>query len=1133
MFWTHWRNWLKPCVPAPAHRRGPSRPRRGSCRPRLEPLEDRTVPSNIVWVNRGNNSGETNDRINEVFCVNTNPNPPTCAAADAARAVVDAALNAWDRVIVNLNQQGGLNRLDVTIRMDSSDQSFSGSAGVDTLIGNKPRTGSITLGRAYDLNGDGKGDGLGFFLDPTPNDNSEFQGEIRNAFVAYPTPGGSADNKADLFNLVTIEMAHVLGLENRYPGLAWRQNISGYLQDTGVLDVRDTPGHLWAFNGPSGRALFTTNNAGLSDTQYPIHTAFPPNNITFGGFNYIGVEDVGTAGGSSCCERTLPSNLMARALADVYGYTIALPETFGTFYTVLDSSGRLTIRGTGGNDSVYLFRQGSQLGVYMDPGTDVAGTGLPNAFYSYFNLAQVSQVVFNAGAGDDTLTFDVSGGTVIPSNGIVFNGDSGTDKVALVGDVAQVFLTDDALTVGTLGIVNLFNDTVEQADLNGGPSNNSFSVSFWSGLATINGQGGTDTLVVNGTAGADSIEVYGSGVVLNGASITTTAVENTQVNAGAGNDFIYLINSAAGQTVTVNAGSGNDAVAISGNDGNLDTNKGALVVNGEGDSDTLGLWDNAVSFSGTYTITNTTVTRPFFGGLTYGTIENLTLNAANGDNTINVLLTAAGTSTTINAGGGNDTVGVGFCFFSCSLNGIQGPVTVNGQAGTDTLNWGESGSTTGQTYTVTATSLTRGGVAAVGYATVESVAVYGSDAADTINVNGAASGTQVTVNAGGGDDVIAVGGGNLNNLQSGLGLTDVIVNGQGGSDLLTVSDAFSAVGTTYGISSTLLSRNVPAGPFTFIDYFVSYGSIERGLTFTAGSGNDVLNVFPGGIGWPLTVSGRGGSDTLVVDDSASTVNETGAVSTTAVTGLHLAQGVSYNTIEAVQVKTGSGNDFVTNNVPAGSGITVTLNLDGGTDGVVFNGTNGDDQIRIRRVVTEAGVRAIAEINGQTFVNDYVGGEVVVVYAGKGDDTVTMDDTAGIRWQAEFYGEQGDDVLIGNQQDDTLDGGAGRDLLIGGLGADVLNGVKGGDILIGGTTAYDANTVALQAILAVWDSDRDYDERVDLLRHGVGPEHAYALNESTVFDDGVVDTLTGGAGRDWFPQAGNDLITDLADNERNR
>ncbi|HKB40616.1 MAG TPA: hypothetical protein VKD72_29590, partial [Gemmataceae bacterium] len=116
------------------------------------------------------------------------------------------------------------------------------------------------------------------------------------------------------------------------------------------------------------------------------------------------------------------------------------------------------------------------------------------------------------------------------------------------------------------------------------------------------------------------------------------------------------------------------------------------------------------------------------------------------------------------------------------------------------------------------------------------------------------------------------------------------------------------------------------------------------------------------------------------------------------------------------------------------------------------------------------------------------------------------------------GGAGNDVLEGGSGEDDLQGGGGRDLLIGGNGADVLSGQEGEDILIGGTTSYDADTVALQAILAEWTSSRDQATRAENISgSGTGPRlnGDYFLNPSTVFPDGAADLLQGDEGDDWF------------------
>ena len=79
-------NWLKPT--RPTNRGGPE------------------AVADIVWTNRGQSS----DRFASTFGAN----------AAAARAVVDAVIAAWERVITNFNYSDGSGNYNVTISMDSA-----------------------------------------------------------------------------------------------------------------------------------------------------------------------------------------------------------------------------------------------------------------------------------------------------------------------------------------------------------------------------------------------------------------------------------------------------------------------------------------------------------------------------------------------------------------------------------------------------------------------------------------------------------------------------------------------------------------------------------------------------------------------------------------------------------------------------------------------------------------------------------------------------------------------------------------------------------------------------------------------------------------------------------------------------
>src|SRR5262249_9669248 len=159
---------------------------------------------------------------------------------------------------------------------------------------------------------------------------------------------------------------------------------------------------------------------------------------------------------------------------------------------------------------------------------------------------------------------------------------------------------------------------------------------------------------------------------------------------------------AAATTSTIDTGSGQDTVAIGGPHG-LDDIAGPLAVHGTG-TVALVFNDQPDPRNDAYTLTATKLSRPGFS-FTYSTVAALTLNAGPGNSTFTVAGTAAGTATTLNAGGGNDTIRVGGA--GRSLGGIQGALTINGQAGNDTLTLNDQRTNPAETYTITSTTVDR------------------------------------------------------------------------------------------------------------------------------------------------------------------------------------------------------------------------------------------------------------------------------------------------------------------------------------------------------------------------------------------------------------------------------------------
>src|SRR5262249_15500878 len=76
---------------------------------------------------------------------------------------------------------------------------------------------------------------------------------------------------------------------------------------------------------------------------------------------------------------------------------------------------------------------------------------------------------------------------------------------------------------------------------------------------------------------------------------------------------------------------------------------------------------------------------------------------------------------------------------------------------------------------------------------------------------------------------------------------------------------------------------------------------------------------------------------------------------------------------------------------------------------------------------------------------------------------------GISQIQNVTGGIGNNLIVGDANVNTLIGGTGRNVLIGGAGGDILDANKslGDNILIGGTTDWDMNLDALNAIFAEW------------------------------------------------------------------
>jgi uncharacterized repeat protein (TIGR03803 family) len=422
---------------------------------------------------------------------------------------------------------------------------------------------------------------------------------------------------------------------------------------------------------------------------------------------------------------------------------------------------------------------------------------------------------------------------------------------------------------------------------------------------------------------------------------------------------------------------------------------------------------------------------------------------------------------------------------------------------------------------------------------------------------------------------------------------DVLVQGTDGNDTITVApagtlDALTLNGTSVAYTAsdvTGFDIRAHAGNDN-----VSGPQATQPMRIFGGAGNDTLT---GGQGSDLLVGGAGndiyvfkpatrtqtdtmvelpheGTDTLDFSALAAldpvTVNLASATTTLAShTRRTVLVGAAGEAANFENVRGGAGNDLITGNAAANYlfGGPGNDTLQGGPGNDTLEGGPGNDSLAGGTGNDVYLFKAASATAPET--------DTLVENAGEGIDTLDFSAlpastpvtvnlasltttlathanrtvlVAAAGMAANFenvFGGAGNDVLTGNAAggileggggDDLLTAGSGRTILVGGAGADTLIGGSNDDLLISGTTTFDKNLSALLSILAEWRSAKDYETRVSDLRNGGGLNGTHKLVwGSTVNDDNAADSLTGGAGLDWFfanlgPGGIVDTITDL-------
>jgi Ca2+-binding RTX toxin-like protein len=684
-----------------------------------------------------------------------------------------------------------------------------------------------------------------------------------------------------------------------------------------------------------------------------------------------------------------------------------------------------------------------------------SGLGNPNLFRidlvtgQGVNLGAIQVGGSNlAGAATDNIEFDYlafAGGTLfgVISGGVTGNNSNFNDSFFSINPATRA-----ATRIGALG-VNLgvgsggleFDQVANNFVLLDGASGDLYRIARATGVATLVGNTGLSGFfnAANGLSFAPIPPVAPPSVSVSNVNFTEgdigTQIVTFQVTSQATGGVVTVDY----QTVDGTATAGSDYTAVSGTltfGPNGGTQNVTVTVSGdfqfEGNESFFLQLTNPVGTtisngSGIATISNDDVAP--LGDTLLGNTGNDTLIGGPSDD----LLNADGGSDLLLGNGGNDTLLGGSS--ADTLNGGDGNDSLDGQGGPDVVEGGNGddifvwqGTSSGSDTVTNASGadgvqVTLSPLANNITITQSAIPVDGTmgliqvtEGAAKLTIDSSIS--QVTVNAGAGNDTVTVG--DLDTVCR----SALVIQGDAGDDTISALNAKTGairIRIEGGDGNDTLLGGLGG------DTIVGGAGIDR---LKGGDGNDQLE---GGSGAD-SISGENGNDTLLGGDTNDTLAGDGADTLSGDAGNDSLRGGLGNDV----LNGGAGNDTASggdgdDTATGGDGNDSLLGdtgldslsgdagndtLDGGRNNDVLDGGDGNDKLR--------GDHGDDSITG-----------------GLGDDTINGGDGDDV-----INGNDGNDLLGGGDGDDTVSGGAGSDTISGGDGDDFLFGGGGNDIVLG-------------------------------------------------------------------------------------
>ncbi|WP_445505332.1 hypothetical protein [Microvirga sp. G4-2] len=532
---------------------------------------------------------------------------------------------------------------------------------------------------------------------------------------------------------------------------------------------------------------------------------------------------------------------------------------------------------------------------------------------------------------------------------------------------------------------------------------------------------------------------------------------NDTVQTGAGDD-------------TVNTGRGVDSV--DGGDG-IDTlvvdysmvNDGYGAWMGRGSNIETYWWSTRIDYTGIerFDVTGTLLRGNDLHG---GSLDD-TLIGGNADDTLD---TRSGTNEVVDGKGGNDR-------WVADLSDASTDITFSAQ--------------NSQNATTVLTNGTK-------VSNIEALTLKTGSGNDEISTDG--YWLNDSVQTGAGDDTVNTGRG-VDAVDGGDGIDTLVV------DYSMVDDAYGASMTRGDLIETYWWSN--RVDFTGIERFDVTGTLTHGNDLHGGAlddtliGGDADDKLDTRTGINEVVDGKAGNDRWVADlsDVNTAIVFSAAGSQNAAT--LLSNGTQVSNVEALTLKTGSGNDEISTNdywlndsVQTGAGDD-TVNTGRGVDSV--DGGTGIDTLIVDYSMIDEGYGAV--LNGSSLIQTYW-------WANRIDflGIERFDVTGTLRYSNDLTGGLLSDTLIGGNANDTLNTRSGSN--------EVVDGGAGDD-----RWQADLSDVATAVVFSAVDSQTG----PVVLSNGTQVTHIEGLTLTTGTGDDFISTATYGMNDVIATDAGNDTI----------